>query len=56
MVKAISVNKLTARELIKMLLDHNLDNEIIIKSMKGNRCKNVTICLKESEGIGCLFG
>ena len=46
----------TVKEMIIMLLEHNMDAEIIVKDKKGRQLHGVTIVVKENTGLGCLFG
>ena len=55
-MKKIAIEKLTARELVKILLDNDLDWEIEIRGYKGRKVKNASICIKEPTGFACLFG
>jgi len=55
--KVRTVDNISARELIKLLLDlEDLDMEVFIKNKKGKRLHGVTIVAKKGQGIGALFG
>lgn len=54
-------DKVTVRELINILIEHNPDDIIIIRNIKGKRLHNVTINVRNFydnnvDGLGCLFG
>ena len=60
MKKEIPVEKLTAGELCKILINEDKMNwEVIVKDKKGRRKRNMKICLRElgtRPGLGALFG
>lgn len=50
------VDKINVRQLIHLLIEYDMDSEILIRDSKGNKLKDVVISVKESDGLGCLFG
>lgn len=49
-------NEITLRQLIKIMLDKNLDEIIVITDKDGKELHDVCICSRKSQRISALFG
>ena len=52
----VAKNKLTVRELLKILTDQPMDWEIVIRNSKGLRVPKASINVREPERLGVLYG
>jgi hypothetical protein len=43
------------RQLIMILIEQDMDKEVFVRDLEGNRIK-AHICCKPQEGLTCLFG
>jgi len=46
----------TVKELIKLLLECNMDDEVIVRDKENNQVMGATICTRADRSLTCLFG